>query len=743
MNKILELKGNFKHNPNPSSSGSVTLPKDAIANPITIEHLSKLSNQLKEIYKYWEKETLINGALVTVYYREIVAKSNRLDRLLREKGIEKNSNIRGAKFNEDNTKHIFTYFISLISLNESITDIDNAIFIVKNFYFGKVGKNEIDNLKENYECDEIMSRTTFANIIKDAYYVEDFSIDRDNEKIEETSIISIYKTGISSKELFRKIGINLIEDKMLDETTLRLTSDEFDLLKSKAPYLIAMKTIDLAKLKKDDILKNELSAQISIPNPQNEPTIGVIDTLFDENVYFSKWVKYVDMVDDNIPKSSEDYFHGTAISSLIVDGPSINPILDDGCGRFRVKHFGVACGGQFSSFTILKAIRKVVRENPEIKVWNLSLGSNKEINNNYISPEAAELDKIQSEYDIVFVIAGTNRPNEVLPPMKIGAPADSINSIVVNSVDFNNKPSRYHRVGPVLSFFYKPDLSYYGGDGANRIRVCSNIGECFVTGTSFAAPWIARKMAYLINVLGFNREVAKALLIDSAAGWCRKDAETCDIGYGVVPINIREIVETKNDEIRFIFTSATEEYETSTYNIPIPLNKDGKYPYITRATLCYYPKCSRNQGVDYTNTEIDFQFGRVQVNERGKVFLKSFNHNRQGEENDYTREINARNHWRKWDNVKHLANEVNANAKAKKGYSGELCGVKMTVKGRLTSVHETIPFGIVITVKEINGINRISDFIKRCELKGWFVNQVDIENRIHLKAQAEEEIQFE
>lgn len=32
-----------------------------------------------------------------------------------------------------------------------------------------------------------------------------------------------------------------------------------------------------------------------------------------------------------------------------------------------------------------------------------------EIDSNFISPEAAELDKIQYEYDVIFVIAGTNK----------------------------------------------------------------------------------------------------------------------------------------------------------------------------------------------------------------------------------------------------------------------------------------------------------------------------------------------
>jgi len=82
-----------------------------------------------------------------------------------------------------------------------------------------------------------------------------------------------------------------------------------------------------------------------------------------------------------------------------------------------------------------------------------------EINSNFISPEAAILDKIQFENDIIFVVAGTNKPKNS-NVKKIGAPADSINSMVVNSVSTSNKPVDYSREGLVLSFFNKPDISY-------------------------------------------------------------------------------------------------------------------------------------------------------------------------------------------------------------------------------------------------------------------------------------------
>ena len=72
-----------------------------------------------------------------------------------------------------------------------------------------------------------------------------------------------------------------------------------------------------------------------------------------------------------------------------------------------------------------------------------------EINENFISPEAAELDKIQTEYDVIFIVAGTNKDSQKTN-VRIGAPADSLNSIVVNSVKKDNTPASYTRVGPPL-----------------------------------------------------------------------------------------------------------------------------------------------------------------------------------------------------------------------------------------------------------------------------------------------------
>ena len=756
MNNILQLKGRFEQRPNASRPGSPKLPK---GKSVSASHLYELAKQLERILAYWTKNTDINGALVSVHYKHIVAKSNRLKILLAEKGKTPTDSIRGAKFvwepndvGEEVQKHVFTHFVSLEAIEKSIEVLNQTASIIEKQYRGSVNSEIIEELgkKSKYNFAEV-PKTNFLRTVVDGFYVEKFDIDRATEEITEEAIITIYQTGVDTKRLLSKFGINIVDERILDGTTLRLNPDEVKLLYNNASYLIAMGVTDFSEISKDDMLDVYEDVQddfgLMIPHPTNEPVIGVIDTQFNEKVYFHEWVEYTNLLDPNIPLSKKDYEHGTGVSYIIVDGPHGNPELEDGCGRFRVRHFGVATYSGFSSFTVLKMIRNIVASNRDIKVWNLSLGSRLEIKPNFISPEAAELDRIQSEYDVIFVVAGTNVPGGVTKKnMRIGSPADSLNSMVVNAVDFKGNSASYTRVGPVLSFFHKPDISYYGGDGTvytDKMVVCrDDMGAAYVTGTSFAAPWISLKLAYLIYIMGLSREVAKALLIDAAAGWNRKDDVSHRIGYGIVPKHINDIVKTSNDEIRFIMTGASEEYETYTYNLPVPI-VDNAHPFYARATLVYFPYCDRNQGVDYTSTEMDIHFGRV-VTKRGSTTIKAIDDNHQSEDQLITLyEEDARKMYRKWDNVKHISEEIKDKRIPRKAYDTGLWGLKINTKERLRKRKDPLQFGVVVTLKEMNGVNRIDDFVKLCLARGWLISRLDIENQLDVYAKAEEEIEFE
>lgn len=743
-NNVLELRG--KRFVQAARSGNIGGPSMNSKELVTSEKLIGLQAKIEQVIKFWSDETKpFDGVLISVHYNKIVAKSNRIAGLF--KGINSNLAIVGAKFNQSKTKHIITYFIEDSDLNKSLRFLHDASTILDTEFGGRIDKDTFVDKKKmnsisfnNYH----LSKSSFKQIIADVSYIDNFEIDIPSHEIKE-GIVTLYDTNVDTKELLNRLGIDILSGRVLNNQTVFLNENELKLLLKKAPYLVSMATTDLSELSPDDFVQDYQQDIMHIPDPDNEPIIGVIDTLFDKRVYFSKWVEYHDMVDENIQKEMNDYNHGTAVSSIIVDGPRLNPWLDDGCGRFKVRHFGVAAGRSFSSFTITKQIKEIVIDNRDIKVWNISLGSNQEVNDNFISAEAATLDQIQYEYDVIFVIAGTNKPNKDIE--RIGSPADSINSMVVNSVSINGLSTKYARRGIALSFFAKPDISYYGGSKERYIKVCEPLGEANVAGTSFAAPWIARKLSYLIDVLALNREIAKAIIIDAAKGWREKPTpeEISLYGHGVAPIDINDIVRTKDDEIKFLVTDISEKWNTYNYSFPVPLQND-KYPYIARATMCYFPMCDRSQGVDYTNTELNIHFGRIKND--GKIYdIKGDKQNQEEDlnsENYYLLETEARSNFRKWDNVKYIAEKPKNRMGAKKAYNNKNWGMEIKTSNRLDPRDGVgLRFGVVVTLKEINGVNRIDEFIKNCYLNGWLVNELDVQIRIDINQKSNGDIEFE
>ena len=744
MNNVLELKGKrFIQASKTGSGGRASMNSKKI---VTREQLLRLIERISQIKEFWKQEKRpFEGILISVHYNKIVAKSNRIAGLF--KGKDSNYAIVGAKFNKEKTKHIITYFLDMKDLDESIELLLKTSDIIKVKFQNGIDKVTFD---DRNKIDKIpfsqfsITKSTFKQVVADVSYVEDFEVEMATRQLKQ-SIITLYNTHTDTKMLFKNIGIDILKSRILDNQTVFLDENQLQILFEKAPYLVSMATEDLSELSPEDFIQEYQQGTLYMPSPTIEPTVGVIDTLFDKRVYFGEWVEYHDMVDDNLPKNPDDYRHGTAVDSIIVDGARLNPWLDDGCGRFRVRHFGVAIGSKFSSFTITKQIKEIIANNKDIKVWNISLGSNQEVNDNFISAEAAILDKIQYENDVIFVVAGTNKPSADIE--KIGSPADSINSMVVNAVTQNGLSTKYARRGLALSFFAKPDVSYYGGSEEKYIKVCEPLGEANVAGTSFAAPWIARKLSYLIDILGLNREVAKAMIIDAARDWNEKPTpeEVALYGHGIVPIKIDDIVHTKEDEIKFLVYDVSEKWNTYNYYFPVPI-KDDKYPYIARATMCYFPMCDRTQGVDYTNTELNLHFGRI--NNKGKIEdIKGDKQNQDvilDNERYFLLEGEARERFRKWDNVKYIAERPKNKMMPKKSYDNKNWGMEIKTNNRLDPKDGMgIRFGVVVTLKEINGVNRIDEFIRNCTLNGWLVNKIDVQTRVDINKKVNEDIEFE
>lgn len=750
MNPLLQVKLRFTGEKNNQKPGARNLRAKA---ETSTEKIDELIDSLRAVLRFYKDNPRITDKMmIDIWYNDIIAKSNRVRELLKPSRQSTNDTVVGARFSdapEGEENHIITHYVDEKTINKTIEELQVAKEFLQKRLGGKATHMNFSEPNSNIDYEGFsLGKGKLRDLIIDCSVVEKFDVPRVTEVPDkDTFLITFYKSELSLSLLLEKLRV---DDAQLPYTaygddTISVTRDLFEIINDKIPYMISMISADLSSITLEDISPKKRD-EYDIPKPQNEPVIGVIDTFFDESVYFGSWVDNNDYISD-LEKYQNDLDlrdHGTEVTSIIVDGPRMNPWLDDGCGRFRVRHFGV-CSSRISTIRLVKKIKDIVNENPDIHVWNLSLGTDDEVSRNFVSFDAAALDEIQAKKNVVFVVSGTNDNRETREGiLRVGSPADSLNSLVVNSVRRDGQPASYSRKGNILSFYNKPDVSYYGGDYDDRITAYTSYGTEGVYGTSFAAPWISRKMCYLIDVMGMSKEVAKALIIDSAAAWDYKTMATKSksvLGYGVVPVDIRKIVETESDEIRFVVYGTSDSYRTANYAIPVPKDDDNKYPYVARATLCYFPECSRTQGVDYTDRELSLKFGRI-VDDKGKI--SDINDNVQDDADSRMDERQSRKEFRKWDNTKFISRIVKNRNKPVKSYDDRLWGLSVTSKERLsTQMRVPLNFGVVVTLKEVNGINRIEDFIKACTLRGWIVNRIEVQNQLDIYASSQEEIHFE
>lgn len=745
MNNLLMLQKDFES----KSAAAPTHPTIPAKAEVSANDMRRLARSLRSAIAAWPKEAPLQKMLISVEYRKIAAKSNRIKRIFAEGAQDPEVSIRGARYDgsEDSRHHVITHYVSRDVAEASANELELAAILLKEHFGGHIDKKSLDNLwdrsagntNESWKklTGGVLSRINFARLIHDTCHVAGFDIPRPPAKEDDVVLTTLYRTDGTAYEMLQRLGIDVLFLDTLGDSAV-LKQAQYRKLYETAPYLIAMSTFDMSQLDAIDVTEpSETTGPLSIGSPSTEPTIGVIDTPFDTEYppYFSEWVDVHNELPGSVLPRSEDYVHGTCVTSLIVNGHMMNPGLDDGCGCFRVRHFGIAPANGLNSFVIARKIKDIVEDNPDIHVWNLSLGSDKETERFCISPEAEVLDKLQSTRNVLFVVAATN--NKTCRVHRIGAPADSVNSLVVSSVRPDGTPASYSRSGPVLDFYRKPDVAYYGGDNGCKLSACCGTGEKLCMGTSYAAPLIARKAAFLIDVMGIPRDAAKALLIDSASGW-RNDGPHPIIGHGIVPVDIHDVLEAPNNEIRFFLTGTANTYETYNYGIPVPVAGNA-FPYLARAVLCYAPKCDRNQGVDYTSTELDLHFGRLRAGGVASIKL-----NTQGEKNDRTTEKDARDFLGKWDNVKRICDKIPAHPRARKIYDMPAWGIKIRKTSRLSMGDPAAqPFGLVATLREINNANRIDSFVQHCVAEGWMVRAFDVDTQIRIFNAEQVEIEFE
>ena len=155
--------------------------------------------------------------------------------------------------------------------------------------------------------------------------------------------------------------------------------------------------------------------------------------------------------------------------------------------------------------------------------------------------------------------------------------------------------------------------------------------------------------------------------------------------------------------------------------------------------MCYFPECSRAQGVDYTNRELSLKFGRI----KSDGSIADINDNVQDDDGAYIDERASRREFRKWENTKFISKILKRN-RPLKSYDERLWGISVISKERLsTRVQGGLNFAAVVTLKEIKGVNRIQDFITACNLRGYIVSELNVHAQVNVYNANQEELIFE
>ena len=382
---------------------------------------------------------------------------------------------------------------------------------------------------------------------------------------------------------------------------------------------------------------------IEIKQPQegtNYPLVGVLDTGISNIPHLTPWLH-----NKSFSKYHEDYInkgHGTFVAGVLLYGDNLEGkdyTGFEGCKLFEAIVMPDLTKQKIFEDELIENIREAITEHNEIKIWNLSLGTDREADLYEFSDFAKALDEIQEENNVLICKSAGNCNNFKInaPKSRIAKSADTVRALVVGSIAHDkletdyaekNNSSPFSRIGPGPSNLIKPDVVHFGGNAGldntnklviNPVKSFSSDGSLAKqVGTSFSTPRIAAITAGVHSMLSeeFNPLLLKALVIHSAKypeEMKMTIAEKIDAaGFGM-PSNINDILFNQPNEITLILQDNIEKGSfIDILDFPFPqsmIDDDGYFYGELTVTLVTSPILEVSQGAEYCQSNIDVYLG--------------------------------------------------------------------------------------------------------------------------------------
>lgn len=390
-----------------------------------------------------------------------------------------------------------------------------------------------------------------------------------------------------------------------------------------------------------DSVSEEITISVKHPKVGVEyPIVGVLDSGIADVEYLKPW-----LCDNNITyysKEDTNKNHGTFVAGVLLYGDELegeNYTGFDGCKLLEAIVMPDTSKQRITEDELIAQIWDAISRNPDVKIWNLSLGTNREADLYEFSDFAKALDEIQEQNNVLICKSAGNCSNFKLnaPVERIAKSADTVRGLVVGSLAHDksntdiaekNTPSPFSRIGRGPSHIIKPDVVHFGGNAGlnscNKVTITpvksfSVSGQIVGNvGTSFSTPRIAAITSGLDAMLNesFNPNLLKALIIHSAKYPEEMKMQIADkikyAGFGL-PSNVKDILFNEPNEITLILQDTLERgHFIDILDFPFPqsmVDDEGYFYGDVTVTLVASPILEASQGAEYCQSNIDVMLG--------------------------------------------------------------------------------------------------------------------------------------
>lgn len=343
--------------------------------------------------------------------------------------------------------------------------------------------------------------------------------------------------------------------------------------------------------------------------------VGVIDGgIHLDNPYLANYAESEFSVAGNPIPSYVD--HGTQVSGAVLYG-ALNKYKEGDVlaePAVSIKSFGVLSSNTSDPdlYDAIDAIESIVPANPNISVYNLSLGPKGPIFDDSISRFTYSCDYLSNKHNILFCVAVGN-DGHIPGYDRIQSPSDSVNCLSVGA--YTKKDGKYIRapyssIGPGREGCkMKPDIMAFGGCEQHPIHLVSNTiaNKVWSRGTSFSSPIVAGIAGRLIGESNkvIDPLIAKALLIHSTAE--KEMGHTIEMGHGILPEDANSIVNCKDNSYTLIYRGEIEHGKYAEYQIPWKNEiQQGKVQF--QWTIAVLTDVDQLSCDDYTSSSVEVTF---------------------------------------------------------------------------------------------------------------------------------------